>query len=97
MSKPIRWTLPALRQLEDIQDYIAEHNPRAAFELAERIRLQVNEQLPEQPLSGRNGRVDGTRELVISGSKYIVAYRVKDDVEILAVKHGAQIWPDTFE
>ncbi|MDP6832853.1 MAG: type II toxin-antitoxin system RelE/ParE family toxin [Alphaproteobacteria bacterium] len=83
MSKPIRWTLPALRQLEDIQDYIAEHNPRTAFELAERIRLQVNEQLPEQPLSGRNGRVDGTRELVISGSKYIVAYRVKDDVEIL--------------
>jgi toxin ParE1/3/4 len=98
MTSAVRWTTPALRQLEDIQDYIAEHNPEAAFAVAERIRIQVNDQLPEHPSSGRTGRVDMTRELVISGSNFVVAYRLQDSVvEILAVKHNAQQWPESFD
>ena len=97
MTKPVRWTTPALRQLEDIQDYIAQHDPSAAFNLAERIRRHINEQLPEHPLSGRIGRIENTYELVITGSDYIIAYRVKhDSIEVLAVKHGAQAWPTSF-
>lgn len=97
MTGRLRWVTPALQQLEEIQDYIAENDPRAAFALAERIRMQVNEQLSEQPLSGRLGRVDGTRELVIAGTNYIMAYRATGlGVEILAVKHGTQDWPKAF-
>ena len=45
---------------------------------------------------GRIGRWEGTRELVISRTPYIVSYRVMDDtVEILRVFHGAQEWPDS--
>jgi plasmid stabilization system protein ParE len=44
---------------------------------------------------GRSGRVAGTRELVIAGTPYLVAYRVEAKaVVILAVIHGAQRWPD---
>ena len=97
MRLSVRWTTPSLSQLENIQDYIAKDNPVAAFEVVEHIRLHVNIQLPEQPLSGRPGRVDGARELVITGSNHVVAYRVTEDaIEILAIKHGAQAWPDTF-
>ena len=41
----------------------------------DRIRLQV-EQLIRYPESGRIGRVEGTRELVIDRAPYITAYRV---------------------
>ena len=42
---------------------------------------------------GRTGWKDGTRELVIPNTSYIVVYRiVEKSVEILAVLHGARDW-----
>lgn len=53
--------------------------------------------LSRHPEIGRQGRAGGTRELVVSRTPYIVAYRVADRrVEVLAVLHGAQQWPDDF-
>ena len=50
--------------------------------------------LADHPRMGRPGRVKGTRELVISGTPYVIAYRVKRDaVVILRLLHGAQRWP----
>ncbi len=43
---------------------------------------------------GRRGRDPETRELVITDTPYIVGYRVTNRVEVLAVIHGAQDWPD---
>jgi toxin ParE1/3/4 len=34
-----------------------------------------------------------TRELVVSGTPYIVVYLISDDVELIRVLHGAQQWP----
>ena len=50
------------------------------------------------PHAGREGRVKSTRELIIPGTPYFVAYRVKneDTVEVLAVIHGKRRWPATF-
>lgn len=40
----------------------------------------------------------GTRELVITGTPYLVPYRVVGDViVILRVLHGARQWPDRFD
>jgi len=40
-------------------------------------------------------RVDGTRDLVILRTPYVVAYRIADDtVRILRVLHGARRWPE---
>ena len=90
------WTRPAARDLAAIQDYIARDNPQAACHLAQAIRRHVRN-LAHQPGIGRQGRVDGTRELVISSTPYIVPYRVRGDrVEILAVFHGARKWPESF-
>jgi len=42
---------------------------------------------------GRLGRVKGTRELVVSGTPYVICYRVEPDaVVILRLLHGAQKW-----
>ena len=46
---------------------------------------------------GRPGRVADTRELVLPGTSYVIAYRLREAVEILSVMHGAREWPDKFE
>jgi toxin ParE1/3/4 len=76
-----------------IAEYIAQDNPAAAYAVHDAIQRQV-ERLAQHPRIGRPGRVEGTRELVVSGTPYIVAYRVAgQDVTILRVLHGAQQWP----
>jgi toxin ParE1/3/4 len=51
--------------------------------------------LARHPMAGREGRVAGTRELVISGTPFVVAYRIeKNEVRILAVLHAAREWPE---
>jgi plasmid stabilization system protein ParE len=53
--------------------------------------------LTENPDIGRIGRVDGTRELVLSGTHYILPYRITgQQIQILAVLHAARQWPDQF-
>jgi toxin ParE1/3/4 len=93
----VRWTTPAAKALLAIQDYIARENPRAAFEVAQHIRIAVN-QLREHPRMGRDGRVRGTYELVIHGIPYIVPYRIKGkEVQVLSVYHMSRKWPESFE
>jgi toxin ParE1/3/4 len=48
-------------------------------------------------MSGRTGRVAGTRELVVSKTPFIVAYALDhESVVVLAIYHGAQKWPEVF-
>jgi len=93
----IHWSARAQRHLVSIRNFIAADDPRAASELAARILAAV-ELLLEQPGIGRPGRVPSTRELVVSGTPYVVAYTVLDRqrVEILAVLHGKQKWPESL-
>ena len=90
----VRWLRRALRNLEEEADYIARDGPQAAAQVVERIATSVD-LLASQPALGRPGRVPGTRELIITGTQYIVPYRVRDDtIEILRVFHGARRWPE---
>jgi addiction module RelE/StbE family toxin len=93
----IEWTEQATRQLDQAHDYIALSNSE---EVAARITLHIVSsigQLAAFPLSGRPGRVPGTRELVISNTPFIAAYAIeKARIVILAVYHGAQQWPEVF-
>ena len=90
----IGWTPLAISHLESPHAYVAHDNPTAADDLVERI-LSAVDLLERQPRIGRDGRVSGTRELVITGTPFIVAYRVhRKRIEVLAVLHGARRWPD---
>ena len=89
------WTTPARLQLIALQDYIAERNPAAAYRVAETIRRRVA-QLSENPMMGRRGRDQTTRELVIGKTPYVVGYRVTDRIEVVAVLHGARDWPESL-
>lgn len=90
----LEWSVFAKTDRKFIFDYIEADNPRAAAAIDDRIQTRV-ECLAQFYEMGRPGRIDGTRELVISGTPYIAAYRIADNtVRILRVLHGAQQWPD---
>lgn len=92
----IIWTPRARKGLLDIAAYIAQDNPTAARQTVDRIRDVVAE-LSAYPHMGRVGRIDGTRELVIAGTPYIVAYRVRgQSLRVLAVVHASRQWPRTL-
>ena len=93
----IEWTEQAVRQLDQAHDYIALSNSE---EVAARITIHIVtsvQQLAAFPMSGRAGRVRGTRELVVANTPFIAAYTIqKARIVILAVYHGAQQWPQVF-
>ena len=90
-----RWTRLAEEDLEAIAAWIGQDNPAAACRVVLELIDQVEARLATHPASGRAGRVLGTRELVIAGLPYLVAYRVRDrQVEVLRVLHASRRWPD---
>lgn len=90
----LEWSLFALADREAIFDYIEADSPRAAIVVDDRIQQHV-EQLRQFPESGRPGRIEGTRELVIDRTPYIAAYQIiETKVRILRVLHGARLWPE---
>jgi toxin ParE1/3/4 len=92
----IAWEEEAERDLDRMVAYILQDDPAAALHLVDVIREAV-QILANHPHIGRVGRVVDTRELVIPGTRYIVAYQVLGDtVVILRVLHGAQRWPESF-
>lgn len=88
----IYWTLEAFADREAIFDYIETDNPVAAIALDELFE-QSAKQLGLHPKSGRLGRVNGTRELVVQRN-YILIYSIAgQSVRILRVLHASQQWP----
>lgn len=90
----VRWLRRALENLEAEAKYVARDSPAAAGWLVATIADAV-ERLARFPSSGRPGRVEGTRELVVPGTPYVMPYRVRRGmVEILRVFHVSRKWPD---
>jgi toxin ParE1/3/4 len=92
----IVWSRRAVRHLTNVRDYIAQDSPESAAEVAKKI-LEAVELLAGHPNLGRQGRIAGTRELVVAGTPYIIPYRIhRNRVELIAVFHGRQRWPDVL-
>jgi toxin ParE1/3/4 len=61
------------------------------------IMVRAERQLSILPESRRQGRVADTRELVLTGTPYVLPYRiVGNTIHILRVFHSARRWPRKF-
>jgi addiction module RelE/StbE family toxin len=93
----LRWTRLAESDLEAIGDYIGQDSPAAAARVVLELLDQAETVLSRNPAIGRPGRVIGTREFVIAGLPYVIAYRVREkDLEVLRVLHTSRRWPEDF-
>jgi toxin ParE1/3/4 len=85
------WRPRALEQLLEIIDFIAADSPHAAAEFGALVRSRTDA-LAAHPRLYREGRVAGTREIVVAAN-YVIVYSVDDEeqrVDILRVRHARQ-------
>ena len=87
------WLPAAQEDRVEIYDHIERDSPDTAIIIDDRI-LKAISKLASFPEMGRPGRRNGTRELVISHTPFIAAYRISGNaVEILRIVRGARSWP----
>jgi toxin ParE1/3/4 len=90
----LEWSVLALADREAIFDSIEADSLTAVVAVDQRIEERIRG-LVQFPEMGRPGQIDGTRELVISGTPYIAAYCIIDGtMHVLRVLHGGRRWPD---
>jgi len=92
----VLWSAASVRHLHQAFDYIQGESFGGTTAVRRRI-LKTAERLGKIPLSGRAGRIHGTREAVVPRTPFIVVYRVSDEtVDILGIWHAARQWPESF-
>jgi len=87
----VHWTETAEGHLDAIYAYIAQDSPEYALRMVDRITRR-SQQIATFPLSGRSVpeyEIEEVRE-VIEAPYRIIYYIYSDQIDILAVLHGAQ-------
>jgi toxin ParE1/3/4 len=89
----VKWLNKALKNLDQEADCISKDNPEEAIKMVQRILDKVI-LLADNPSLGRPGRINGTRELIIDNSSYIIPYRINNNqIELLRVFHTSRKLP----
>jgi toxin ParE1/3/4 len=86
----VHWTDTAESHLDAIHNYIAQNSPEYAKLIVDRLTRR-SQQIGKFPFSGRRVPeydIDQIRE-VIEGSYRIIYYIKSDQIDVLAVIHGA--------
>lgn len=88
--KRLRWALAAAADLDEVAAYLYLHHPHFAQATILRI-YQSAKRLKQFPESGREGRIPGTRELVLAPLPYILIYSVSvEAIHILRILHTSR-------
>lgn len=91
----VNWTAAARVQLRDIRAFVARSSPQYATKIVDRLTKR-SRQIANFPRSGRivpEANDVNIRE-VIEGSYRIIYHLLEDEIDVIAVVHGAQQWPD---
>lgn len=90
------WTPQAERDREEIFDHIARFDALAAERINGRFEQAVG-QIKRFPLSAREGKMPGTREIIPHPS-YRLVYEIRGDtIWIATLYHTARQWPPVDE
>ncbi|AKM33545.1 addiction module toxin RelE (plasmid) [Pandoraea faecigallinarum] len=92
----IIWTPEAEQDRDDVCEYIAPDNPRAAAHM-DQLFSDAAARLADHPKLGRAGKIAGTREL-FPHENYRLVYEIDGEtVWLLALVHTARQWPPPRE
>jgi toxin ParE1/3/4 len=86
----LRYTLPALTDLESILDYLVDRSPQGASRIRARIRA-VTDLLLRYPQAGAVTDDPTIRRVTTTPYPYLIFYEATDtEIIIHAVRHGAR-------
>ena len=93
----LRYSARARGDIDQIHDYIAQHNPRVATAVAARIR-DTAELLTRHPGIARPTDIAGIRVLAVGRFPYLVYCTIEgDELVVIHVRHGARAAPKPGE
>lgn len=86
----LRLTRPAARQLERVLSHVAQHNPRGARRVQQRIQA-VMHLLVQHPRAGHGTERPGVRRFVAIPFPYAITYPATDsEIVVLGVRHTSR-------
>lgn len=85
----VRYTPAAFSDRERILAYLRERSPSGARNVAASMREAVAK-LKDHPLSGYQTDAPGVRVLFVVRYPYKIFYRVREDVEIIHIRHTSR-------
>jgi plasmid stabilization system protein ParE len=89
----MRYTATALRELDEIFQYIAERSPAAAKAIVERVEQTVA-LLADFPEMAQRTNERGVLRMPVGSYPFLVFYTIEnDEIVILHVRHGARRYP----
>ena len=90
----VEWTEAALEQLWAIHEYLAQSSPEYAQRVVDRITRRT-QQIRSFPMSGRAVREFNAPQIreIMEGPYRIIYYIKPDQIDVIAVIHGAQQTP----
>jgi plasmid stabilization system protein ParE len=91
----VNWTAAARAQLRDIHSFIDRSSPQYATKMVDRLTRR-SQQIARFPQSGRivpEANDVNIRE-VLEGPYRIIYHLLEDEIDIIAVVHGARQWPE---
>ncbi|SHN64450.1 type II toxin-antitoxin system RelE/ParE family toxin [Desulfovibrio litoralis] len=94
----ISWAKSAQNDLLEIVNYlISQEDQKTAENIAKRI-FKATDILVSFPLSGKLGKINGTRELYLRDLPYFIVYKVKEDRQAIIVRiiHTSRLWDNVF-
>ena len=94
----VSWSNSAHKDLLEISKYHLENEAKeVAVIVAQRI-IDSAKILESFPLSGKAGRIEGTREIPTKKLPYVLVYQTIDtNTEILRVFHTSRLFPSVLE
>ena len=94
----VKWAISAQKDLLEISQYLLTNEDEKTAELISQKILDSAKILYSFPLSGRIGRIEGTRETKIQRLPYVLVYQCNDGyVEIVRIFHTSRLFPETLE
>jgi len=91
----VHWTQNAVEHLVNIYEYIALKSPTYAKGMVDKITRR-SEQIADQPLPGRKVseyQAEDIRELIEAPYRIICQIKA-DQIDVVAVIHGARLLPE---
>lgn len=90
----VNWTETAIEHLSSIHGYVAQNSPAYAQRIVDQLTLR-SQQISQFPYSGRTvPELDLPQVREVVEGPYRIIYRIlPDQIDVLAVIHGAQQMP----
>ncbi len=90
----VNWTETAIEHLSSIYGYVAQNSPAYAQRIVDRLTRR-SQQISQFPYSGRTvPELDLPQVREVVEGPYRIIYRIlPDQIDVLAVIHGAQQMP----